>query len=699
MLALSRLEYAVAFDQIFAWLAAASRESGERPARLLAVASTPEFLGHVLARAESGVCWLGGDLARQRLGPCLAKGLLPRQVALSTTVVDPAAGGATLSPFDAAIWASPQPGTWRPTLAAIARLLAREARLYVLLGTRIGRLARPLRAAEAPGEPAAVEAFARELARLGWRRGRVAGLGGLASLGWGLAGRAAALLHRDDLADRAERAHHQAVGDPWGASYHVVELRRPPAQCRTSTVEGPRGQGTARSSLPARSSATLQPEARARSVAPGPSTVGLQLCAARLERWLETMRAPGGYGGPVAHWWRDSLLYCGAGHDWRYEGVLRGYLELFRVTGEPAWLARARRCGDDLLAAQLPQGNFTCSSFEANPRPGGTPHEASVDVALLALARALRDVDDPAWSRYLEAAHGNLERFYVGRLWDDQVQAFRDDPARPSFVPNKSATLVEALLLCDDLVGGEEWGERYARPTLAAILGHQVRRAGPLHGAIAQNSFGARLEAKYFPLYVARCVPALLRGAARWDDRRLLEAALAAGEWVLRWRDEDGGLPQVVYADGRLNRHPRWVAAVGDVLRALDLLRAHGLEGDLEPTRAWLLDGQLPNGAFRTARGFAGDERPGPADARDLLPVVGWNDKAFRYLAARVSGPLPEVEIGSVEEACTWHGRPARYYEDATVVEVLPEGGGPPFYRWRKGETWAEPGPQAQSGG
>ena len=55
------------------------------------------------------------------------------------------------------------------------------------------------------------------------------------------------------------------------------------------------------------------------------------LALARAAAWLETMRvAPeahpaggdvqrGGYGGPVVHWWRDSLRYCGPGFDWRYE--------------------------------------------------------------------------------------------------------------------------------------------------------------------------------------------------------------------------------------------------------------------------------------------------------------------------------------------------------------------------------------------
>ncbi len=48
-----------------------------------------------------------------------------------------------------------------------------------------------------------------------------------------------------------------------------------------------------------------------------------------VEAWLEGSRVEyagggGGYGGPVVHWWRDSLLFCGPGFDWRYEGVITG---------------------------------------------------------------------------------------------------------------------------------------------------------------------------------------------------------------------------------------------------------------------------------------------------------------------------------------------------------------------------------------
>ena len=92
-----------------------------------------------------------------------------------------------------------------------------------------------------------------------------------------------------------------------------------------------------------------------------------------IDGWLDTMRGPDGYGGPVAHWGGDCLRFTGAGLDWRYEGIIIGYLNLYERTGDEAWLAKARRVGDDLVRGQLPGGSFCNSCFEMNPYAGGTP--------------------------------------------------------------------------------------------------------------------------------------------------------------------------------------------------------------------------------------------------------------------------------------------------------------------------------------
>ena len=33
----------------------------------------------------------------------------------------------------------------------------------------------------------------------------------------------------------------------------------------------------------------------------------------KIDFWLDSMRTPEGYGGPVAHWWQDCLQYTGVG--------------------------------------------------------------------------------------------------------------------------------------------------------------------------------------------------------------------------------------------------------------------------------------------------------------------------------------------------------------------------------------------------
>ena len=360
---------------------------------------------------------------------------------------------------------------------------------------------------------------------------------------------------------------------------------------------------------------------------------------AGLDAWFDTMRQPGGYGGPVVHWWRDCLDYTGPGLDWRYEGIIIGYLNLWAATGEDRWLTKARRAGDDLVAGQLPSGNFRNSEFELNPGTGGTPHEAACDLALLRLAGVLRETGDAGWEVTTRAAERNLREFYVGRLWDEAARSFRDAADVPSFVPNKAATLAEALFALARVTGERVWAERYALPALDAVLAHQVA-GGELDGAIYQNSFGPRRVAQFFPFYVARCIPGLLEGLAWSGDERYADGVRRAAGFVLRTRTDDGSFPQVIYPGGRINRYPQWVAGAADILRALDLARRVGVAFDAQPTLRWLLAGRRPDGAFRTAVGFGratGCGRQGgrrrAADPRDDLGVCGWSDKAFRYLA------------------------------------------------------------------
>jgi hypothetical protein len=451
----------------------------------------------------------------------------------------------------------------------------------------------------------------------------------------------------------------------------------------------------------------------------------------QLDAWLDTMRTAHGYAGPVVHWWRDCLRYTGAGLDWRYEGIIGGYLNLYQRSGDPRWLAKACRAGDDLIRGQLATGNFRNSSFERNPYSGGTPHEAACDLALLLLARELKDSNtrhtrafkkDPKdtkestdssavvelgldgsestrrggdWQRYLQVAERNLNGFILGILWDENQAYFRNTAHDASFVPNKAATIVEALFAWAQLTGDDRLLEKYARPTLDRILACQVRAPGNwLDGAVLQGIAGAQINERYFPFYIARCIPALVQGSQMFAEPRYLEGARRALDFILRQRYADGSYPQVVYGNGKANRYPQWIAGIGDLLRAMDLLDIDSDSEGYSTTLNWMLSGTRGTPGMRPAHGFACQaSQKSPAgfpEFRDLIGVCGWTDKAFRYLTRNVANaPLKGIdEIEPVEQPCLHRGEEAVYYEDDQVMELQHKG--EILYRWRKGEPWAE---------
>jgi hypothetical protein len=420
----------------------------------------------------------------------------------------------------------------------------------------------------------------------------------------------------------------------------------------------------------------------------------IDLAVARLEAWLETMRGSGGYGGPVAHWWRQSLSYTGPGFDWRYEGIIVGYLQLWERTNQACWLMKAQRAGDDLLAAQLDNGHFTASSFEANPAAGGTPHEAACDAGLLRLALTLRAAGYNDWQKYADCANRNLQNFYIHQLWDTENHSFRDSPSVPSFVPNKVATACEAFFLLAEIRGEERWVETYVLPNLARIIEHQRQEASdPLLGAIAQNSFGRQKIEKYFPIYNARCIPALLLGYEWTKEEKYLEAAWQVMRFIERWVNSDGALPTVIYSNQKVNRYPAWIAPLGDILRANTALERYGLVFEFNAIQKRLLTGQDNSGGIQTAWGFAEQvhqRTPTRPDVRDLLHVVGWCDKAFRHLTSQVSGlTLPKAENKVFEAECIFRGQALIFSEQVDQLEVTNQAG-QCRYRWRKGQPWAE---------
>jgi len=422
---------------------------------------------------------------------------------------------------------------------------------------------------------------------------------------------------------------------------------------------------------------------------PSPESVVEELSA-----WLESMRRPTGYGGPVSHWWRDSLRYCGPGLDWRYEGVIDGYLTLWHRTGRTEWLDRAQRAGDDLREGQLDSGNFHSSAFERNPELGGTPHEATASTALLRLARSL-DVAGRESAPYVAAAEANLD-WHEDELWRPEDRTFSDSPGVRSFVPNKIASTAEAFLELALTTDRPDLVDSRVLPALDSVGRFQVH-SGPLRGAIHQlatpTDDGIEGDGKFFPIYIARCVPPFLQADVYADDGRFQEMAFEAGRFLKRVAERDGSYPAVVYRGGQRNRYPKWIAGLGDVLRAFDALDRFGHTFETWRTEQVLFDGFDDCGAFRTANGFGRihDVEVGPS-FRDVLHVVGWNDKAFRWIARRVDDrptPQPASTVGRTSVRC-WFGRTlGTYVEDRREVSFAPDRGAKSAYRWDKVDDWA----------
>ena len=407
---------------------------------------------------------------------------------------------------------------------------------------------------------------------------------------------------------------------------------------------------------------------------------------ARLDNWFETMRGQGGYSGPIPHWWESSLLYCGPMVDWRYEGIISGYLTLYARTGDTRWRARACRAGDDVCDRQLPSGVFLNSSFQQGPVEGGTPHEAAVDIGLLELAHALRSEGDPTWHRYYEAAARNLEAYQIGQLWNGE--GFLDQPWNTTLVPNKNGTTLEALLLYEEMSGRDV--ERYVLAAAGIITRNQILDGSARDGATVHVGTGAHQLT--IGIYTARCVNALLRLLKRYPNEEYLDAARAATRYLLRLIQTDGTWFGH-YSDGTLVANPRWLSPSGDILRALLLMRHFMVIPDEAIGRLTevLLASQLPSGGLMTGRGLAhkglNTARGRLPEFRDVLPAVGWCDKAFRALALLVDKPGEQVAASKTTVACVWKGSRCQYEEDEQRIQ-LRRSDGALIYSWAKGDIY-----------
>lgn len=410
-----------------------------------------------------------------------------------------------------------------------------------------------------------------------------------------------------------------------------------------------------------------------------------------LDVWLDTMLQPEGYAGPVTHIWRSNLIYCGPLYDWRYEGIIKGYLELYNKTQNSKWLDKAKGAAGDIVSNQFAGGTFRNSQFEYGANTGGTPHEAAIDIALLATAKQLRAINDPDWRLFFECAAINIERYHLGVLWTGRY--FRNSDRIRFYVPNKCATVLEALLLYSDLLSLE--GDRirstkmmdYAVQTAEAII-----RLQQSHGGISQGSRPAGRICHTF--YTARCIRPLLNLYKITSDTKYLSACEKASNFLTSMTNNGGGFYCVSYPDGTKGKYPIMIAGSAEILHAI-----YSLVGEFDNLTKgklqWLLSNQDSCGGFRASNGLDSIGRnkrfAKEFDFRDVMHVCGWNDKVL-YLLAHIipqDTTIPEASTERCEVFCRFMRRKALYVEDEDKILVTDEKSREPLFKWWKKEVWS----------
>jgi uncharacterized protein YyaL (SSP411 family) len=402
------------------------------------------------------------------------------------------------------------------------------------------------------------------------------------------------------------------------------------------------------------------------------------------------MRQAGGFGGPVAHWWQNRFRYAGVGLDWRYEGILIGYKLLASKTGQvDRFRALAEHAVSDLRSGQTPDGHFTASRFEINPDTVGTPHEAAASLGLLEVLPLLTD-PEPA----LACAKRNVDAL-ISALWDEPRRGFNDGLNAIGRVPNKLATFAQTLLTLASITDDETY-LAYARAALDDVVKYQLTE-GSQRGAIHQYAANAqRGDGRFFPYYNARCIPPLVMGAQVLAENRYQEAAELTLSFLDATMNPDGSWPQIVYEGGARANWARWFAGTADTLLAYHALGKPLPAGAL----ARVLSAQLASGGFMTAEGFASQisqrdisQRANAAlNYRDVMPVVGWNDKVLRLLATLLptGTTLPAASTQDTNVTLKVGRQQAIYEETHNFIRIYTlKAPNTVLYDWKKSAPWA----------
>jgi hypothetical protein len=235
--------------------------------------------------------------------------------------------------------------------------------------------------------------------------------------------------------------------------------------------------------------------------------------------------------------------------------------------------------------------------------------------------------------------------------------------------------------------------QEYIDGAAQVVLGAQVAQGIRAGAAVHAGTFQHRLS---YGIYTARCASGLVRLMShqyRTEYEDFVRRAVKyLGRLILPYTTLLGH-----YRDGRPIAAPQWISPSGDLLRALVIARqCVDVPAEwIERLTRMLVEAQQPAGGIPTASGFAalGSSRPsgGVLEFRDVLPVTGWCDKAFRALtmvASDNTGASMTTPAVPTEVVCQWRGRPCCYREDDKRLSLTDVRSGELLYLWHKGESY-----------
>ncbi|NMC14578.1 MAG: hypothetical protein GYA34_17040, partial [Chloroflexi bacterium] len=362
--------------------------------------------------------------------------------------------------------------------------------------------------------------------------------------------------------------------------------------------------------------------------------------------WLQTWKTKyGAYNGYVVH--RHDLKRMFRIHDtpWSQSSIINGYLNLYQRTKDEKWLDEAIQAADLQCSRFHKSGKYIYAGFE-DDRFSSLVHNSLANCALLDLASALiKDNKYKKAQNYLDVAKDNIDKYIIGKLWNEEFGAFKfseidyySPPNLVRFVTNMNSLAVESIVKLSNLVNDKGYQD-YVLRIGEWLLTEQIESQGLESGGINYSQVQPRVLISIYTALAMRGIDDLYQLT---QDKRYLQMIKNAARHLMVLIDPETNLFYHSICQGRLFRYPQFIAGAGIILKALDDARIlTGEYFNYEESLNAILEKQLANGSFPNFVGYNTPENCRLNGIKekvweDMVPVMGWNAHIFEFLTRTV---------------------------------------------------------------